>query len=394
MTGNSGKGRTRVCVVTGSRADFGLLAPVLRAVRTDENLELSLMAVGSHFLDNHGYTFDEIESAGFAVDERVSVKYDGSAQGISRAIGETVQRSTVALTRLQPDIVLVLGDRYEILAVALSATVLRIPLAHIAGGDVTFGAYDEGFRHAITKLSHVHFTTNSDATARVLQVGEEPWRVHQVGSPGIDALLEADLLSREDLEERLSWKFHSHNLLVTLHPVTLQPETGIEQAQALVAALESLPGDIGVIVTATNSDSEGVEIDAVLKDYCTRNAIQALHVASLGNLGYLSVLAQVDAVVGNSSSGLYEAPSLGTPTVDIGIRQKGRPRATSVIPCDIDSASIIQGIRVALRRDRIHAISPYGDGHASEKIVSILRNLPDRHTLLLKVFVDREKAVE
>ena len=394
MTNDSDKHRTRVCIVTGSRADFGLLAPVMRAVRTDEDLDLRILAVGSHFLDNQGQTFDEIESTGFDVDERIAVEYDDSAQGISRAIGETVQRSTVALTRLQPDIVLVLGDRYEILAVALSATVLRIPVAHIAGGDVTFGAYDEGCRHAITKLSHVHFTTNPEATARVLQIGEEPWRVHQVGSPGIDALLEADLLSREELEERLSWKFHSCNLLVTFHPVTLQPETGVEQAQALVAALESLPSDVGVVVTGTNSDSEGVEINAVLTEYCNRNATHTLHVASLGNLGYLSMLAQVDAVVGNSSSGLYEAPSLGTPTVDIGLRQMGRSRATSVIHCDADTESIIQGIHEALRRDHADVITPYGDGHAVEKIVSVLRDLPDRDTLLLKAFVDREKVVE
>lgn len=394
MTGDSDRGRTRVCVVTGSRADFGLLAPVVRAISTDEDLDLRILVVGSHFLDNQGHTFDEIESVGFDVDERIAIDYDDSAQGISRAIGETVQRSTVALTRLQPDIVLVLGDRYEILAVALSATVLRIPIAHIAGGDVTFGAYDEGFRHAITKLSHVHFTTNPDATARVLQLGEETWRIHQVGSPGIDALLEANLLSSEELEERLSWKFHSRNLLVTLHPVTLQPKTGIEQAHALVAALESLPGDIGVIVTGANSDSEGTEINVVLKDYCARNATHAVYVASLGNTGYLSMLAQVDAVVGNSSSGIYEAPSLGTPTVDIGLRQMGRPRATSVIHCDADTETIITAIRQALSRGRMHVTNPYGEGHAVEKIVSVLRDLPDRDTLLLKAFVDDEKVVE
>ena len=394
MTGHFDGERRRVCVVTGSRADFGLLAPIARAVRSSEDLDLCVLAVGPHFLDGQGHTLDEIESAGFNVDEQIAIEYDDSAEGISRAIGETIQRSTVALTHLQPDIILVLGDRYEVLAAALSATVLRSPIAHIAGGDLTFGADDEGVRHAITKLSHVHFTTNPDATARVLQLGEEPWRVQQVGSPGIDALLEADLLSRKELGERLSWRFRSRNLLVTLHPVTLQPETGIEQAQALVAALESFPSDIGVIVTGTNSDSEGAEINAVLKDFCTRNANHSLHVASLGHLGYLSMLAQVDAVVGNSSSGLYEAPSLGTPTVDIGIRQKGRPRACSVIHCNVDSESIITGIHQALSRGRMDVKNPYGDGHAVERIVATLHNLPDRDTLLLKAFVDREKVVE
>ena len=384
--------RTRVCVVTGSRADYGLLAPVMRAIEAKDDFDLCVLALGSHFLGSYGHTIDEINSAGFVVDERVAIEYDDSAQGISRAIGETVKQSTTALARLRPDIVLVLGDRYEILASTLSATVLRIPIAHIAGGDVTLGAYDEGFRHAITKLSHLHFTTNPDATARVLQLGEEPWRVFQVGSPGIDAIVEADLLSREELEERLAWKFHSRNLLVTLHPVTLQPETGIEQAKSLVAALESIPGDIGVVVTGTNSDSEGVEINAVLQDYCARNATSTLHASSLGNLGYLSMLAQVDAVVGNSSSGLYEAPSLGTPTVNIGIRQAGRARASSVIQCDGDAESISRGIREALSRGRTEVTNPYGNGRAAEKIVSVLNKLPDRNTLLLKSFINHGKV--
>lgn len=391
MTSESDGGSTRVCVVTGSRADFGLLAPVIRAVRNSRNLDLRLLAVGSHFLNGQGHTFEEIESIGFSIDERIAIEFDDSDEGISRAIGETVQRSTLALSRLQPDIVLVLGDRYEILAVALSATVLRIPIAHIAGGDVTFGAYDEGFRHAITKLSHLHFTTNSDATARVLQLGEEPWRVHEVGSPGIDALRETELLAREELEEKLSWKFHSQNLLVTFHPVTLQPTSGVRQARALVAALETMTNDIGVVITGTNADSEGAQINAVLTDYCTRNATNAVYVASLGNTAYLSMLAQVDAVVGNSSSGLYEAPSLGTPTVDIGLRQKGRPRATSVIECDVDAESITKGIREALTRGHMDVVNPYGDGHAAEKITSVLRKLPDRETLLLKAFINRER---
>ena len=392
MTSSTHAYRTRVCVVTGSRADFGLLVPVMRAVETDGELDLRVLAVGSHFLERQGHTVDEIKFVGIHVDEQIAVIYDDSAEGISRAIGDTVQRSTVALARLQPDIVVVLGDRYEVLAVALAASVLRIPIAHIAGGDATLGAYDEGFRHALTKLSHVHFTTNPNATARVLQLGEEPWRIHQVGSPGIDALMEAKLLSKTELEERLSWKFRSRNILVTLHPVTLQPFTGTTQAQALVAALESLTDDVGVIVTGTNSDTEGSEINAVLEGYCARNAARALHVASLGNLNYLSMLAHVDAVVGNSSSGLCEAPSLGTPTVDIGIRQLGRPKARSVIHCDPNTDSIIEGIKQATSRGRLTVTNPYGDGRAAERIICVLRSLPDRETLLLKTFVSHESG--
>ena len=240
--------------------------------------------------------------------------------------------------------------------------------------------------------SHVHFTTNPDATARVRQLGEEPWRIHQVGSPGIDALLEARLLSKTELEERLAWKFRSRNLLVTLHPVTLQPGSGPAPAQALVDALGSLPDEVGVVVTGTNADSEGAKINAVLEEYCARSGPPALHVASLGNLGYLSMLAQVDAVVGNSSSGLYEAPSLCTPTVDIGVRQSGRLRASSVIHCYSTAECILRGIKRALLLGRVNVTNPYGNGHAVEGIVSSLRTLPDRDTLLLKAFVDDKRV--
>lgn len=392
MTNRIDGGHTRVCVVTGSRADFGLLAPVMRAVRSDDCLDLSILAVGSHFLDSHGRTIDEIEQAGFHADKAIDINFDDSAEGIARAIGETVSRSTVALDSLKPNVVVLLGDRYEILSVALAATILRIPIAHIAGGDATLGAYDEGFRHALTKLSHVHFTTNANATARVRQLGEEPWRIHQVGSPGIDGLAQAKLLSKAELEDELSWNFWPRNLLVTLHPTTLQPSVGVKQARALVDALKGLAGDVGVVITGANADSEGAEVNAVLQEYCSLNATRALHVTSLGSLRYWSMIAQVDAVVGNSSSGLYEAPSLGTPTVDIGLRQTGRPRASSVIHCNADSESIVQGINEALSIGRMNVTNPYGDGNAAEGIVSVLRTLPDRATLLLKAFVDQGKV--
>lgn len=364
----------------------------MRAIQGHDQLELSVLAVGSHFLPGHVPTFDEFEAAGFRVDERVAVDYDDSATGISRAIGETLSRSTTALSRIAPDIVVLLGDRFEILAVALGATTLRIPIAHIAGGDTTLGAYDEGFRHSITKLSHLHFTTNPDATNRVHQLGEEMWRIHQVGSPGIDALLQAQLLSRDQLEERLSWTFHRQNLLVTFHPATLQPDTGVAQVKALLSALQSLTTDVGVLVTGTNADSEGSEISELLKAYCNQRHPHAIYVASLGYVRYISTLAEVDAVVGNSSSGLYEAPSLGTATVDIGVRQAGRPRASSVIHCDVDPESIRRGIQDALARGPVNVVNPYGDGHAVERIVSVLQQLPSRDTLLLKSFVDQVKA--
>lgn len=364
----------------------------MRAARDDDRLELFVLAVGSHFLSRKGRTIDEIVEEGILVDEAVVFEFDDSAAGVSKAVGETVSGSTQALRRLQPDIVVVLGDRYEILAVALASNILGVPVAHIAGGDTTLGAYDENFRHALTKLSHLHFTTNSAATARVLQLGEEPWRIHEVGSPGIDALLQAKLLSREELEERLEWRFRPRNLLVTFHPVTLLPSAGMIQAQALVDALEAVGEDVGVVVTGANADGGGDEINALLRDFCSRNVTRALHVDSLGSLVYLSMLSQVDAVVGNSSSGLYEAPSLGTPTVDIGERQEGRPRARSVIHSPATVEGIVSAIDRAIAQGRKRVKNPYGAGSAAREIISVLSTLPSRDTLLMKSFVSREKV--
>ena len=264
MRSTRGGSSVRVCVATGSRADFGLLKPVMTVIAAAEGLTLEVMVVGSHFLESQGSTISEIEASGFAINERVDVAFDDSASGVSEAIAKTVTGATAALTRLQPNIVILLGDRFEALAVGLASTILRIPIAHIGGGDVTLGAYDEGFRHSLTKLSHIHFTTNTESTQRVLQLGEEAWRVHQVGSPGIDALLEVERQDKETIEHFLSWSFRRRNLLVTLHPTTLQPGAARMHAQALVQALEGMPDDIGVIVTGTNIDNEGAEINDVL----------------------------------------------------------------------------------------------------------------------------------
>lgn len=364
----------------------------MAAVTATDGLQLCVMAVGSHFLDSQGCTFDEIQAAGFSVDERVEVQFDDTGQGVAKAIAATVSGATDALIRQQPDIVVLLGDRFEIIASALAATVLRIPIAHIAGGDVTIGAYDESFRHSLTKLSHIHFTTNPDATARVRQLGEELWRIHEVGSPGIDALLSTDWLPRDTLEERLNWSFRPRNILVTLHPVTLQPRSGRQHAKELVAALEELPENVGIVVTGTNVDSEGSEINHLLEEYCARNSPRAVHVLSLGHRAYVSLLAEVDVVVGNSSSGLYEAPSLQTTTVDIGLRQVGRVRAGSVIHCEPDATAIGKAIHEALGRERVLVENPYGAGHAARSIADVLRAIPDRETLLLKKFVDQSQV--
>lgn len=376
-------------MVTGSRADFGLLNPIMKKIMRSDKLELSVLAVGSHFLDSQGHTIDDVTRNGIHVDECVAVNYDDSADGLATAISGIISESTGALQRLQPDIVVVLGDRFEIFSVTIAATILRIPIAHIAGGDTTLGAYDEGLRHSITKMAHLHFTTHKDAARRIRQLGEEQWRIHVVGSPGIDALKQEKLLSRDTLERDFSWKFLKRNVLVTLHPVTLQPGSAQIQARHLAAALERLGNDVGVVVTGTNADSEGSQINRVLRSCAAMNSPRWLHVQSLGHQHYVSMLAEVDAVVGNSSSGLYEAPSLGVPSVDIGLRQMGRPRARSVIHCDPDSASIEQALQIALDLGRTRPDDLYGDGRAADRIVATLRSIDRPESLLVKAFIDQ-----
>ena len=381
--------KLKVCVVTGSRADFGLLEPVLSAIQESQDLELQLLAVGSHFLHGSDRSITEIESVGWRIQEWVEINYDDTPGGMTNAMAGTMIGVTDALQKLLPDIVLVLGDRFEILASVLSATALRIPIAHIAGGDVTEGAFDEGFRHAITKLAHVHFPTNHQSSYRLMQLGEEPWRIHCVGSPGIDAILSTRRLSMEEVELAIGMNLRKVNVLVTLHPTTLAPGAGTRDAQALTAALEKLDPNIGVIITGSNIDAESSEIESELKGFVARHADRSIYRRSLGHRLYVSLLSVVDAVIGNSSSGLYEAPSLGTPTVDIGRRQMGRIRAESVIHCGFSEDEILSAVERALSNGRREVVNSYGDGHSAERIVKVLCALPGRQSLLSKVFVDR-----
>lgn len=377
--------KRRICVVTGSRAEYGLLYWVLHELREAADIELQLVATGMHLAPEFGSTVREIEKDGFHVDRRVEMLLSSDTPtGVSKSIALGVIGMSDALEQLAPDLVLVLGDRFEILAAVQACLVHTIPVAHIAGGDVTEGAFDESIRHAITKMAHVHFVTNELSARRVRQLGEDPRRVHVVGSPGLDHLRRRPLLDRAVLEQALGAPLGERNLLVTFHPVTLSGDSEAQFAE-LLAALDTLP-DTTIWFTRPNADTGGRALSAALDAWSTPRSNRVRVHASLGQLRYLSLMAQVDAVVGNSSSGLYEAPSFGIATVDIGDRQRGRLRGPSVLNCPPERDAIASAIARAVGLDCTGAINPYGDGRSAERIVALLRDLPARGDLLKKSF--------
>ncbi|WP_426026915.1 UDP-N-acetylglucosamine 2-epimerase [Brevundimonas sp. TWP2-3-4b2] len=381
--------RRRICVITGGRADYGLLQWVMHDIRAAGDLELQLIATGSHLEARFGMTADQIEADGFRIDARVPLGLEADDPGdIVRAMARCLTGVSDALEALKPDIMLILGDRYEILAAAQAALIHGVPIAHIAGGDTTEGAFDESIRHALTQLAHIHLTTHETSARRVRQMGATADRVHVVGSPGLDQLRRQPLLSRAALEAALGGPLGERNILVTFHPVTLTADRGQADFKALLAALDALPTDVVKWITRPNADPGHRAIEAEL-DHWSRGRADVRVFASLGQLRYLSLMAQVDAVVGNSSSGLYEAPSFGVPTVDIGDRQKGRLSAASVIHCVARTGAIRQAVERALTLDCSSVVNPYGDGLSAPRIVQILRHAPPRATLLARSFDER-----
>lgn len=378
----------KIAVVTGSRAEYGLLYWVMKEIQCDSALQLQIIVTGMHLSPEFGLTWRNIEQDGFRIDAKVEMLLSSdTAVGVGKSVGLGVMGFAETLDRLRPDLIVLLGDRFEILAVAQAALVAKIPLAHIAGGDTTEGAYDESIRHAITKLSHLHFVTNSDAARRVRQMGEDPSHVYNVGSPGIDAIKRMQLLDRPILASELGFEFRAKNLLVTFHPVTLEKCSAGEQFMELLVALDQLGSEVGIVLTKPNADNEGREIIRLIDRYVSMHP-NARSFTSLGQLRYLSVMAQVDAVVGNSSSGLYEAPSMKRPTVNIGDRQKGRLQAASVLNCEADATAIERTIRHALTMDCSGTINPYGDGESAVRIKQILASINTPSDLLRKKFFD------
>jgi UDP-hydrolysing UDP-N-acetyl-D-glucosamine 2-epimerase len=380
--------KRKICVVTGSRADYGLLSVLMREIRQDSEFSLQIIATGMHLSREFGLTYRVIEEEGFNIDAKVDIGLsDDTALGIAKSVASGVAGFGEALATLRPDLLVLLGDRFEILAAAQAALVAAIPIAHIAGGDTTEGAFDESIRHCVTKMSHLHFVTNETAARRVRQLGENPKHIYMAGSPGLDLIKRMQLLSRKELEKDLGFSFQNRNLLITFHPATLDRQPAGEQFQELLKTLDCLGNNLGLFFTKPNADTGGSTIIRMIDEYIESHK-HAKAAASLGQLRYLSMVAQVDAVVGNSSSGLYEVPSFKKPTVNIGDRQKGRLQASSVINCRPESVAILRAIKEAFTRDCSDVVNPYGDGDSSPKIMAALKAVPDYRALLKKHFFD------
>lgn len=377
-----------VAVITSTRAEWGLLRPVAEAIRSEPALRLSIFATGSHLSPAFGNTVDEITRAGFDVTERVPALADGDdARAVTRSLANVTAGFADLFAARSPDILLVPGDRYEMLGVAGAALIARLPVAHLFGGDVTEGAFDEAIRHSITKMAHVHLVTTEEAGRRVRQLGEDPAHVHVVGSPGLDVIRTAPRVPREEVFRRVGLAPREKLALVTFHPPTLDEAGGPEQMRELLAALDGLGDDTAILLTGSNADTKGREMSRLAAAFAADRP-RAAYRDSLGHELYLSALAAASVVIGNSSSGLYEAPSFAIPTVNIGDRQRGRTKARSVIDCAPGRNAIAAALATARELDCSDVVNPYGDGHASARIASILKHVGNPRRLLKKTFFD------
>lgn len=384
-----------IAVVTVSRSDYGIYLPVLRAIEADASLHLQLIAAAGHLVPDQGLTAREIEADGFTIADRVEmVMASDSAEGTAQSMGIGLIGFARAFARIRPDIIVVLGDRTEMHAAGLAALPFTIPVAHIHGGELTFGAIDDALRHSLTKLSHLHFVSTDTHAARVIRMGEEPWRVVVSGAPALDRLAAFQPLSRETLAERFGISMSTAPLLVTFHPATLEPGRADEQCSELLSALSAAARP--VVFTAPNADSGGRAIRARIDEY-VRQRPDAWLIENAGNDGYYSLMTYAAAMVGNSSSALIEAPSFRLPAVNIGSRQQGRLRAGNVIDVAGDRAAILAGIEQALspafRAGLSDLENPYGNGHAAAAIVDVLRSIPLGDTLVRKQFWEPAAAL-
>lgn len=380
--------KRKITVVTGTRADYGYVYWLMKYLSNDVEFELQIVVTGMHLSPEYGLTYKSIEEDGFIISEKVEMLLSSDTDvGIAKSIGLGVIGFADCFFRLKPDLLIVLGDRYEILAAAQAAMIAKIPIAHIAGGDITEGAYDESIRHCLTKLSHLHFVTNELAFKRVCQLGENPKHVFNVGSTSIDVIKKLQLLKKSELEDSINFSFREKNLLVTFHPVTLDSQSSEEQVHELLAALDEIGDEYGIIFTKPNSDSDSRIIIKMIDDYVSKHLNSVAH-TSLGQLRYLSAMSLVDAVVGNSSSGLYEAPTFKIPTINIGERQKGRLQSNSIVNCNPIKNEIVESIEKAMTMDCSDTLNPYGDGNSSDKILGILKSIENYKLLIKKRFYE------
>lgn len=381
----------KIAVFTGARSEYGLLYQLIKLFHVNEDVTLQLIVGGMHLTPEFGYTVTEIEKDGFPIAEKIDfLLSSGSAVGTAKSMGLALIAASDCLERLQPDLLVTLGDRTESLAIAQAAMVSRIPIAHIHGGETTEGAIDEAIRHSLTKMSHLHFTSTEEYRKRVIQLGEQPDRVFNVGAPGIDNIVKLELLSWDELQQSLPFSLSRKYIVLTYHPVTLLADGGVSELNNLLDVLEEHP-DYDVVITYPNADSSSHKIIELLKAFHEKNASRVKIAQSLGQVRYLSVLKYCQAVVGNSSSGIIEAPSMGVPTVNIGDRQKGRVCSDTVLHCDGSLESIRQSfsqIFDQVFQQKCRAMeNPYGQGTASECIADVLLST-SFDGLLTKTFYD------
>jgi GDP/UDP-N,N'-diacetylbacillosamine 2-epimerase (hydrolysing) len=382
--------KRRICVLTGTRAEYGLLRWVMEGVRREPELELQTVVTGMHLSPDYGLTYREIEADGFRIDRKLDMLLAADTPAaITKSMGLGLIGSADWLQELRPDVLVVLGDRFEIFSAVAAALIARVPVAHLHGGELTEGAFDDALRHSITKMSHLHFVAAQEYRRRVIQLGEQPDRVFCVGGLGVDSITKLKLLEREELENALGFELGARSLLITFHPATLEGDVSSRQMTELLAALHDLT-DTQLVFTMPNADTHSRVLRDLIGEFVTRHP-NARAYESLGSLRYLSCVRQVDAVVGNSSSGLTEVPTFRKATINIGERQRGRLRAASVIDCEPDRVSIadaLQRLYLPTFRASLDGVrNPYGDGGASERIVQQLAQQP-LTSIIKKTFYD------
>lgn len=385
--------KRKICIVTGTRAEYGILSRLMARLKNDSKVELQIIATNMHLSPEFGLTYKEIEADGFKIDKKVEMLLSSDTHvGVTKSMGLASIGFADAYDDLKPDLIVILGDRYEILAAASAALIFGIPVAHLHGGEITEGAYDDSIRHAITKLSYLHFTSTEEYRKRVIQMGETPDRVHWVGALGVDDLTYLDFVTIDELNEYLNFKLDDSFLMVTFHPVTKEPEEAERQVEDLLKSLEDVLSNHKVLFTLPNSDNGGRAIAKRIQEWATNFPDKVCVVTSLGKKRYFSALRHCTAVIGNSSSGLLEAPSFKKPTLNIGNRQKGRAQGNSVFNCECNADAIKEGLKTVLSDATISMVktkaqNPYYKLGTLEAIHKILIETPIMHQVT-KSFYD------
>ena len=388
------KSKRKICIITSSRADYGILKPLLLKIRKSSFLDLYLVVTGSHLSRYYGSTYKEILNDGLKIDSKIHIgNIFNSSEQINSAISNSIKKIFNKLKIIKPDIVCLCGDRYEIFGAAVSATILNIPIAHIHGGESTFGAFDESFRHSITKMSHLHFTSTKEYKSRVIQLGENSKNVFNVGSLAVDSLKKDKLLNKNFIERNLKFKFMKKNILVTYHPVTLEDDNGEEKFINLLKVLSSLKGT-QIIFTMSNADTGSRQFNDLINEFINNNSENSISFKSLGSLMYLSCAKHVDVIIGNSSSAIIEIPSLCKPTINIGKRQDGRVKARNNNDCNGSIKSILNSINKAYSKKFLNSFknlkNPYLKRNTSINIIKTLVKV-SLNNILFKKFNDLKK---